>query len=205
MSSDYEKKKNKNKTSALLKVPQVVPQKPARTTAAQRRRTIESSSACRRTRMRRACKHLSDRRAARQEVSRMRLLSSGTLFFSSEGTHGRAFPAQAAGTRSRTMCTAACKHLSDWAAATRSQPYAASQQNRQMFSARKADRAAAQSAAERIYCEQEQRRRQPDADAVPQELHGLAQDQRSEQKTAARAERRLRRAGIRVQSQTGAF
>ena len=27
--SDYEKKKNKNKTSALLKVPQVVPQKPA--------------------------------------------------------------------------------------------------------------------------------------------------------------------------------
>ena len=28
--SDYEKKKNKNKTSALLKVPHVVPQKPAK-------------------------------------------------------------------------------------------------------------------------------------------------------------------------------
>lgn len=28
--SDFEKKKNKNKTSALLKVPQVVPQKPAK-------------------------------------------------------------------------------------------------------------------------------------------------------------------------------
>ena len=57
---------------------------------------------------------------------------------------------------------------------------------------KKGGRAAAQSAAERIYCEQEQRRRQPDADAVSQELHGLAQDQRSEQEgTAARAERRL--------------
>ena len=47
--SDYEKKKNKNKTSALLKVPQVVPQKPAHQDNS--RRATENSSVYRRTRM----------------------------------------------------------------------------------------------------------------------------------------------------------
>ena len=58
--SDYEKKKNKNKTSALLKVPQVVPQKPAKQDNSRRatRRATGSSSACRRTRMRRGLQAL---------------------------------------------------------------------------------------------------------------------------------------------------
>lgn len=55
---DFKKKQNKRQNKpTLLNVPHVVPQKPAHQDA-QRRRTIESSSACRRTRMRRGLQAL---------------------------------------------------------------------------------------------------------------------------------------------------
>ena len=86
-SSDFEKKKNKNKTSALLKVPQVVPQKPAKQDNSRR------ATAARNGEQQRVQAHQNAHRPAST------YLTGGST--------------------------------------TRSQPYAASQQN-QLFSARKA-------------------------------------------------------------------
>ena len=85
--SDYEKKKNKNKTSALLKVPQVVPQKPAHQDNSRR------ATAARNREQQRVQAHQNALRPA-------------STYLTGGGT-------------------------------TRSQPYAASQQN-QLFSAKKA-------------------------------------------------------------------
>ena len=85
--SDYEKKKNKNKTSALLKVPQVVPQKPAKQDNSRR------ATAARNREQQRVQAHQNAQRPAST------YLTGGST--------------------------------------TRSQPYAASQQN-QLFSAKKA-------------------------------------------------------------------
>ena len=137
-----------------------------------------------------ACKHLSDRRQHDQK-SAVCGKSAAEHCFSAAREHTAALSRHRQPEHAAEQFTAACKHLSDRRQRDKKSAVCCKSAESAFFG-KEGGRAAAQSTAERIYCEQEQRRRQPDADAVSQELYGLAHDQRSEQEgTAARAERRL--------------
>ncbi|MBT9816588.1 peptidoglycan DD-metalloendopeptidase family protein [Butyricicoccus faecihominis] len=137
--SDYEKKKNKNKTSALLKVPQVVPQKPAhqdnsrRATAAHNRE--QQRVQAHQNAQRPASTYLTGGSTTRSQPYAAN--QQRNTVFQQRGNTRQGL----SGTGSRSMQQnnvrqPASTYLTG-GSVTRSQPYAASQQN-QLFSARKA-------------------------------------------------------------------
>lgn len=137
--SDYEKKKNKNKTSALLKVPQVVPQKPAkqdnsrRATAAhnreqQRVQAYQNAQRPASTYLTGGSTTRSQPYAANQQRNTV-FQQRGNTRQGLSGTGSR-------NTQQNNVRQPASTYLTG-GSVTRSQPYAASQQN-QLFSARKA-------------------------------------------------------------------
>ena len=137
--SDYEKKKNKNKTSALLKVPHVVPQKPAKQDNSRR------ATAARNGEQQRVQAHQNAHRpassyltggsttrsqpyaASQQRNTAFRQRGNTRQGFSGTGSRN---------TQQNNVRQPASTYLTG-GSVTRSQPYAASQQN-QLFSARKA-------------------------------------------------------------------
>lgn len=137
--SDYEKKKNKNKTSALLKVPQVVPQKPAHQDNSRR------ATAARNREQQRVQAHQNAHRPASTYLT-----GGGTTrsqpyaasqqrntVFQQRGNTRQGFPGTGSqSTQQNNLRQPASTYLTG-GSVTRSQPYAASQQN-QLFSARKA-------------------------------------------------------------------
>ena len=137
--SDYEKKKNKNKTSALLKVPQVVPQKPAKQDNSRR------ATAARNREQQRVQAHQNAQRPASTYLTGGSTTRSQPYAASQQRNtvfqqRGNTRPSLS-GTGSRNMQQnnvrqPASTYLTG-GSVTRSQPYAASQQN-QLFSARKA-------------------------------------------------------------------
>ena len=137
--SDYEKKKNKNKTSALLKVPQVVPQKPAkqdnsrRATAAHNRE--QQRVQAHQNAQRPASTYLTGGSTTRSQpyaASQQR-----NTVFQQRGNTRQGFPGTGSrSTQQNNLRQSASTYLTG-GSVTRSQPYAASQQN-QLFSARKA-------------------------------------------------------------------
>lgn len=137
--SDYEKKKNKNKTSALLKVPQVVPQKPAkqdnsrRATAAHNRE--QQRVQAHQNAQRPASTYLTGGSTTRSQpyaASQQR-----NTVFQQRGNTRQGFPGTGSrSTQQNNLRQPASTYLTG-GSVTRSQPYAASQQN-QLFSARKA-------------------------------------------------------------------
>ena len=136
--SDYEKKKNKNKTSALLKVPQVVPQKPAhqdnsrRATAAHNR---EQRVQAHQNAQRPASTYLTGGSTTRSQpyaASQQR----NTVFQQRGNTRQGLSGTGSRNTQQNNVRQPASTYLTG-GSVTRSQPYAASQQN-QLFSARKA-------------------------------------------------------------------
>ena len=138
-SSDFEKKKNKNKTSALLNVPHVVPQKPAhqdnsrRATAArngeqQRVQTHQNAHRPASTYLTGGSTTRSQPYAANQQRNTV---------FQQRGNTRQGFPGTGSrSTQQNNLRQPASTYLTG-GSVTRSQPYAASQQN-QLFSARKA-------------------------------------------------------------------
>lgn len=137
--SDYEKKKNKNKTSALLKVPQVVPQKPAhqdnsrRATAA--RNGEQQRVQAHRNAQRPASTYLTGGGTTRSQpyaASQQR----NTVFQQRGNTRQGLSGTGSRNTQQNNVRQPASTYLTG-GSVTRSQPYAASQQN-QLFSARKA-------------------------------------------------------------------
>ena len=137
--SDYEKKKNKNKTSALLKVPQVVPQKPAkqdnsrRATAAHNRE--QQRVQAHQNAQRPASTYLTGGSTTRSQpyaASQQR-----NTFFQQRGNTRQGLSGTGSrNTQQNNVRQPASTYLTG-GSVTRSQPYAASQQN-QLFSARKA-------------------------------------------------------------------
>lgn len=137
--SDYEKKKNKNKTSALLKVPHVVPQKPAkqdnsrRATAARNRE--QQRLQAHQNAQRPASTYLTGGSTTRSQpyaASQQR-----NTVFQQRGNTRQGFPGTGSrSTQQNNLRQPASTYLTG-GSVTRSQPYAASQQN-QLFSARKA-------------------------------------------------------------------
>lgn len=137
--SDYEKKKNKNKTSALLKVPQVVPQKPAhqdnsrRATAAHNRE--QQRVQAHQNAQRPASTYLTGGSTTRSQpyaASQQR----NTVFQQRGNTRQGLSGTGSRNTQQNNVRQPASTYLTG-GSVTRSQPYAASQQN-QLFSARKA-------------------------------------------------------------------
>lgn len=138
-SSDFEKKKNKNKTSALLKVPQVVPQKPAkqdnsrRATAAHNRE--QQRVQAHQNAQRPASTYLTGGSTTRSQpyaASQQR-----NTVFQQRGNTRQGLPGTGSrSTQQNNLRQPASTYLTG-GSVTRSQPYAASQQN-QLFSARKA-------------------------------------------------------------------
>lgn len=137
--SDYEKKKNKNKTSALLKVPQVVPQKPAkqdnsrRATAAHNRE--QQRVQAHQNAQRPASTYLTGGSTTRSQpyaASQQR----NTVFQQRGNTRQGLSGTGSRSTQQNNVRQPASTYLTG-GSATRSQPYAASQQN-QLFSAKKA-------------------------------------------------------------------
>ena len=137
--SDYEKKKNKNKTSALLKVPQVVPQKPAhqdnsrRATAA--RNGEQQRVQAHRNAQRPASTYLTGGGTTRSQpyaASQQR----NTVFQQRGNTRQGLSGTGSRNTQQNNVRQPASTYLTG-GSVTRSQPYAASQQN-QLFSAKKA-------------------------------------------------------------------
>lgn len=137
--SDYEKKKNKNKTSALLKVPQVVPQKPAkqdnsrRATAARNRE--QQRVQAHQNAQRPASTYLTGGSTTRSQpyaASQQRNTVFQQRGNTRQGFHGTG----SRSTQQNNLRQPASTYLTG-GSVTRSQPYAASQQN-QLFSARKA-------------------------------------------------------------------
>lgn len=137
--SDYEKKKNKNKTSALLKVPQVVPQKPAkqdnsrRATAAHNRE--QQRVQAHQNAQRPASTYLTGGSTTRSQpyaASQQR----NTVFQQRGNTRQGLSGTGSRSTQQNNLRQPASTYLTG-GSVTRSQPYAASQQN-QLFSARKA-------------------------------------------------------------------
>lgn len=137
--SDYEKKKNKNKTSALLKVPQVVPQKPAkqdnsrRATAAHNRE--QQRVQAHQNAQRPASTYLTGGSTTRSQpyaASQQR----NTAFQQRGNTRQGLSGTGSRSTQQNNLRQPASTYLTG-GSVTRSQPYAASQQN-QLFSARKA-------------------------------------------------------------------
>lgn len=137
--SDFEKKKNKNKTSALLKVPQVVPQKPAKQDNSRR------ATAAHNREQQRVQAHQNAQRPASTYLTGGSTTRSQPYAASQQRNtvfqqRGNTRPSLS-GTGSRNMQQnnvrqPASTYLTG-GSVTRSQPYAASQQN-QLFSARKA-------------------------------------------------------------------
>lgn len=137
--SDYEKKKNKNKTSALLKVPQVVPQKPAkqdnsrRATAAHNRE--QQRVQAHQNAQRPASTYLTGGSTTRSQpyaASQQR----NTVFQQRGNTRQGLSGTGSRSTQQNNVRQPASTYLTG-GSVTRSQPYAASQQN-QLFSAKKA-------------------------------------------------------------------
>lgn len=137
--SDYEKKKNKNKTSALLKVPQVVPQKPAhqdnsrRATAARNRE--QQRVQAHQNALRPASTYLTGGGTTRSQpyaASQQR----NTVFQQRVNTRQGLSGTGSRNTQQNNVRQPASTYLTG-GSVTRSQPYAASQQN-QLFSAKKA-------------------------------------------------------------------
>lgn len=137
--SDYEKKKNKNKTSALLKVPQVVPQKPAkqdnsrRATAARNRE--QQRLQAHQNAQRPASTYLTGGSTTRSQpyaASQQR----NTVFQQRGNTRQSLSGTGSRSTQQNNVRQPASTYLTG-GSVTRSQPYAASQQN-QLFSAKKA-------------------------------------------------------------------
>ncbi len=138
-SSDFEKKKHKNKTSALLKVPQVVPQKPAkqdnsrRATAAHNRE--QQRVQAHQNAQRPASTYLTGGSTTRSQpyaASQQR-----NIVFQQRGNTRQGLPGTGSrSTQQNNLRQPASTYLTG-GSVTRSQPYAASQQN-QLFSARKA-------------------------------------------------------------------
>lgn len=137
--SDYEKKKNKNKTSALLKVPQVVPQKPAhqdnsrRATAARNRE--QQRVQAHQNALRPASTYLTGGGTTRSQpyaASQQR----NTVFQQRGNTRHGLSGTGSRNTQQNNVRQPASTYLTG-GSVTRSQPYAASQQN-QLFSAKKA-------------------------------------------------------------------
>lgn len=137
--SDYEKKKNKNKTSALLKVPQVVPQKPAkqdnsrRATAAHNRE--QQRVQAHQNAQRPASTYLTGGSTTRSQPYAAN--QQRKTAFQQRGNTRQGFPGTGSrSTQQNNLRQPASTYLTG-GSVTRSQPYAASQQN-QLFSARKA-------------------------------------------------------------------
>ena len=138
-SSDFEKKKNKNKTSALLKVPQVVPQKPAkqdnsrRATAAHNRE--QQRVQAHQNAQRPASTYLTGGSTTRSQPYAAN--QQRNTVFQQRGNTRQGFPGTGSrSTQQNNLRQLASTYLTG-GSVTRSQPYAASQQN-QLFSARKA-------------------------------------------------------------------
>lgn len=136
--SDYEKKKNKNKTSTLLKVPQVVPQKPAKQDNSRR------ATAARNREQQRVQAHQNAQRPASTYltggVTRSQPYAASqqrnTVFRQRGNTRQSLSGTGSRNTQQNNLRQPASTYLTG-GSVTRSQPYAASQQN-QLFSARKA-------------------------------------------------------------------
>lgn len=137
--SDYEKKKNKNKTSALLKVPQVVPQKPAHQDNSRR------ATAARNREQQRVQAHQNAQRPASTyltggSTTRSQPYAANqqrNTVFQQRGNTRQGFPGTGSrNTQQNNVRQPASTYLTG-GSVTRSQPYAASQQN-QLFSAKKA-------------------------------------------------------------------
>lgn len=137
--SDYEKKKNKNKTSALLKVPQVVPQKPTKQDNSRR------ATAARNREQQRVQAHQNAQRPASTyltggSTTRSQPYAANqqrNTVFQQRGNTRQGFPGTGSrSTQQNNLRQPASTYLTG-GSVTRSQPYAASQQN-QLFSARKA-------------------------------------------------------------------
>ena len=137
--SDYEKKKNKNKTSALLKVPQVVPQKPAKQDNSRR------ATAARNREQQRVQAHQNAQRPASTyltggSTTRSQPYAASqqrNTVFQQRGNTRQGFPGTGSrSTQQNNLRQPASTYLTG-GSVTRSQPYAASQQN-QLFSAKKA-------------------------------------------------------------------
>lgn len=137
--SDYEKKKNKNKTSALLKVPQVVPQKPTKQDNSRR------ATAARNREQQRVQAHQNAQRPASTyltggSTTRSQPYAANqqrNTVFQQHGNTRQGFPGTGSrSTQQNNLRQPASTYLTG-GSVTRSQPYAASQQN-QLFSARKA-------------------------------------------------------------------
>lgn len=137
--SDYEKKKNKNKTSALLKVPQVVPQKPAKQDNSRR------ATAARNREQQRVQAHQNAQRPASTyltggSTTRSQPYAASqqrNTVFQQRGNTRQGLPGTGSrNTQQNNVRQPASTYLTG-GSVTRSQPYAASQQN-QLFSARKA-------------------------------------------------------------------
>lgn len=137
--SDFEKKKNKNKTSALLKVPQVVPQKPAKQDNSRR------ATAARNREQQRVQAHQNAQRPASTYLTGGSTTRSqpyaasqqrNTVFQQRGNTRLGLSGTGSRNTQQNNVRQPASTYLTG-GSVTRSQPYAASQQN-QLFSARKA-------------------------------------------------------------------
>ncbi|WP_418913814.1 peptidoglycan DD-metalloendopeptidase family protein [Agathobaculum sp.] len=137
--SDYEKKKNKNKTSALLKVPQVVLQKPAKQDNSRR------ATAARNREQQRVQAHQNAQRPASTYLTGGSTTRSqpyaanqqrNTVFQQRGNTRQGLSGTGSRSTQQNNVRQPASTYLTG-GSVTRSQPYAASQQN-QLFSARKA-------------------------------------------------------------------
>lgn len=138
-SSDFEKKKNKNKTSALLKVPQVVPQKPAKQDNSRRATAARNGEQQRvqahRNAQRPASTYLTGGGTTRSQpyaASQQR----NTVFQQRGNTRQGLSGTGSRNTQQNNVRQPASTYLTG-GSVTRSQTYAASQQN-QLFSARKA-------------------------------------------------------------------
>ena len=138
-SSDFEKKKNKNKTSALLKVPQVVPQKPAQQDNSRR------ATAARNREQQRVQAHQNVQRPASTYLTGGSTTRSqpyaanqqrNTVFQQRGNTRQSLSSTGSRSTQQNNVRQPASTYLTG-GSTTRSQPYAASQQN-QLFSTRKA-------------------------------------------------------------------
>ena len=138
-SNDFEKKKNKNKTSALLNVPQVAPQKPAKQDNSRR------ATAARNREQQRVQAHQNAQRPASTyltggSTTRSQPYAANqqrNTVFQQRGNTRQGFPGTGSrSTQQNNLRQPASTYLTG-GSVTRSQPYAASQQN-QLFSARKA-------------------------------------------------------------------
>lgn len=138
--SDYEKKKNKNKTSALLKVPQVVPQKPAKQDNSRRATAARNGEQQRvqahQNAHRPASAYLTGGSTTRSQPYAASQQRGNTVFQQRGNTRQNLFGTGSRSTQQNNLRQPASTYLTG-GSVTRSQPYAASQQN-QLFSARKA-------------------------------------------------------------------